>query len=99
MSRTDEQQICCSFCGKRESQARLIAGPDVYICSDCVQTCCELLRDNDSVQDSLDHLPTPMEMKAYMDSYIIGQDAAKIALSVGVFIHYKRIFYAINSEV
>ena len=99
MSRTDEQQICCSFCGKRESQARLIAGPDVYICSDCVQTCCELLRDNDSVQDSLDHLPTPMEMKAYMDSYIIGQDAAKIALSVAVYNHYKRIFYANNSEV
>ena len=99
MSRTDEQQICCSFCGKRESQARLIAGPDVYICSDCVQTCCELLRDNDSIHDTPDHLPTPMEMKAYMDSYIIGQDDAKIALAVAVYNHYKRIFLSTNSDV
>lgn len=99
MPRTDEQQICCSFCGKRESQARLIAGPDVYICSDCVQTCCELLRDNDPLQEMPDHLPTPMEMKAYMDSYIIGQEDAKIALSVAVYNHYKRIFFANSSDV
>ena len=66
MPRTDEQQICCSFCGKRESQARLIAGPDVYICSDCVQTCCDLLREDEYAADVPDHLPTPMEMKAYM---------------------------------
>ena len=99
MPKTDEQQICCSFCGKRESQARLIAGPDVYICSDCVQTCCELLRDIDTNQDMPDHLPTPMEMKAYMDSYIIGQDDAKIALSVAVYNHYKRIYLAQNTDV
>lgn len=99
MPKTDEQQICCSFCGKPESQARLIAGPDVYICSDCVQTCCELLRDHDQMQDLPDHLPTPMEMKAYMDSYIIGQDDAKIALSVAVYNHYKRIYLAQNSDV
>ena len=99
MPKTDEQQICCSFCGKRESQARLIAGPDVYICSDCVQTCCELLRDIDTNQDMPDHLPTPMEMKAYMDSYIIGQDDAKIALAVAVYNHYKRIYLAKNTDV
>ena len=99
MPKTDEQQICCSFCGKRESQARLIAGPDVYICSDCVQTCCELLRDNEQYQDMPDHLPTPMEMKAYMDSYIIGQDDAKIALSVAVYNHYKRIYLAQDTDV
>lgn len=99
MSRTDEQSICCSFCGKRESQARLIAGPNVYICSDCVQTCCELLRDNEPTQSAFDHLPTPMEMKAYMDSYIIGQDEAKIALSVAVYNHYKRIFCDNQSDV
>ncbi len=99
MPKTDEQQICCSFCGKRESQARLIAGPDVYICSDCVQTCCELLHDDDQNQDMVDHLPTPMEMKAYMDSYIIGQDDAKIALSVAVYNHYKRIYLANDSDV
>ena len=99
MPKTDEQQICCSFCGKRESQARLIAGPDVYICSDCVQTCCELLRDHEEIQNMPDHLPTPMEMKAYMDSYIIGQDEAKIALSVAVYNHYKRIYLIQDTDV
>ena len=99
MSHTDEQLICCSFCGKRESQARLIAGPGVYICSECVQTCCDLLRDDEESRDMPDHLPTPMEIKAYMDGYIIGQENAKIALSVAVYNHYKRIYLATNGDV
>lgn len=99
MAKTDEQQISCSFCGKRESQARLIAGPGVYICSDCVQTCCDLLRDDEQNRDVPDHLPTPMEIKAYMDHYIIGQEDAKIALSVAVYNHYKRIYLAANTDV
>ena len=99
MSHTDEQLLCCSFCGKREDQARLIAGPGVYICSDCVQTCCDLLRDDEFIGDASDHLPTPMEIKAYMDGYIIGQEDAKIALSVAVYNHYKRIYLAANTDV
>ena len=99
MSHTDEQLLCCSFCGKREDQARLIAGPGVYICSDCVQTCCDLLRDDEYIGDAPDHLPTPMEIKAYMDGYIIGQEEAKIALSVAVYNHYKRIYLAADSDV
>lgn len=99
MAKSDEQQISCSFCGKRESQARLIAGPGVYICSDCVQTCCDLLRDDEQNRDVPDHLPTPMEIKAYMDHYIIGQEDAKIALSVAVYNHYKRIYLAANTDV
>ena len=102
MPNTDEKNpICCSFCGKRESQARLIAGPGVYICSDCVQTCCDLLADDMYEDDDRmpDRLPTPMEMKQYMDGYIIGQDEAKIALSVAVYNHYKRIYLAKNCEV
>ena len=99
MAKTDEQQISCSFCGKRESQARLIAGPGVYICSDCVQTCCDLLRDDEQNRDVPDYLPTPMEIKAYMDHYIIGQEDAKIALSVAVYNHYKRIYLAANTDV
>lgn len=98
MAKTDEQQICCSFCGKRENQARLIAGPGVYICSDCVDACCDLLRE-DSQHNMPEHLPTPMEMKAYMDNYIIGQDDAKIALAVAVYNHYKRIFFVSDSDV
>ena len=105
MARKDEQQIRCSFCGKRETQVdRLIAGAGVYICSDCVHPCCDLL--NDEIQldyqnpaGSPEKLPTPMEMKAFMDSYIIGQEDAKIALAVAVYNHYKRIFLATGSDV
>ena len=103
MARTSEPPVRCSFCGKRESQAgRLIAGPGVYICSDCVQACSELLRDEIDVgggAPKLEKLPTPMEMKAFMDHYIIGQEEAKIALSVEVYNHYKRITFPDNSDV
>ena len=99
MSHTNEQLLCCSFCGKREDEARLIAGPGVYICSDCVQTCCDLLRDDEYATEMPDHLPTPMEIKAYMDGYIIGQEEAKIALSVAVYNHYKRIYLSANTDV
>lgn len=104
MARTNEQSIRCSFCGKRESQAgRLIAGPGVYICSDCVQACSDLLRDEIDMgngrKPASDRLPTPMEIKAFMDSYIVGQEDAKVALSVAVYNHYKRIYFGSNSDV
>ena len=93
-----EDIICCSFCGKDERNARLITGPGVCICSDCVQACCDLLKENDE-QNMPEHLPTPMEIKAYMDGYIIGQDDAKIALAVAVYNHYKRIYLSNKSDV
>ena len=104
MANHDEQQpIRCSFCGKREGQVQMIAGPGVYICSDCVQACGELLQDQPKgpglPEHSLENLPTPMEMKAFMDSYIVGQEEAKIALSVAVYNHYKRIYLAEESDV
>jgi len=104
MANKDEQIICCSFCGKRENQARLIAGPGVYICSECVQACSDLLRDDlqydeDSALAKPEHLPTPAEIKAYMDSYIIGQEDAKISLAVAVYNHYKRIYFAGETDV
>ena len=99
MAKNDEQQIVCSFCGKSESQGRLIAGPGVYICSDCVETCCDLLREDIESRDMPDHLPTPREIKTYMDGYIIGQENAKIALSVAVYNHYKRIYLAHDTDV
>ena len=105
MANHDEQQpvIRCSFCGKREGQAQMIAGPGVYICSDCVQACSELLLDqpeHPALQNpGLENLPTPMEIKEFMDGYIIGQDEAKIALSVAVYNHYKRIYLADDSDV
>ena len=99
MAKTEDKQICCSFCGKGEHEARLIAGPGVYICSDCVQTCCELLQEETVGVQQPDKLPTPAEIKQYMDGYIIGQEQAKIALSVAVYNHYKRIYFAQDSEV
>ena len=105
MAKNTEPPVRCSFCGKRENQAsRLIAGPGVYICSDCVAACSELLRDEYDLEPNgapkaPDRLPTPMEMKTFMDRYIIGQDDAKVALSVAVYNHYKRIYFGSDSEV
>ena len=99
MAKTDETLLSCSFCGKHENQIRLIAGPGVCICSDCVQACSDLLRDDTLQGEMPDHLPTPKEMKAYMDNYIVGQDDAKIALSVAGYNHYKRIYLSSNSDI
>ena len=93
-----EDIIRCSFCGKDEHNARLISGPGVCICSDCVQACCDLLEENEQ-QNMPEHLPTPMEMKAYMDGYIIGQEEAKVALAVAVYNHYKRIYLSAKTDV
>ncbi len=105
MARNEDQSIRCSFCGKRETQVeRLIAGPGVYICSECVQACGELLQDDLRVDNrgklrTPEKLPTPMEMKTFMDSYIVGQEEAKVALSVAVYNHYKRIYRNTDSDV
>ena len=104
MAGKTEQPIRCSFCGMRENQAtRLIAGAGVYICSDCVKACSDLLKDEIDLEEgglgNPEKLPTPMEIKNFMDQYIIGQDEAKIALSVAVYNHYKRIYLGNNSDI
>ena len=97
--------IRCSFCGKRQEQVgRIIAGPNVYICNECVDLCSSILRDEmhgaGTPQLELpDTLPTPQEIKTYMDRYIIGQEDAKVALSVAVYNHYKRIYFQKDSDV
>ena len=97
--------IRCSFCGKRQEQVnRIIAGPNVAICNECVELCAGILRDDMNVSQAPsfelpDTLPTPQEIKNYMDHYIIGQDDAKVALSVAVYNHYKRIYFENNSDV
>jgi len=99
MPNTDGQPLSCSFCGKTETQARLIAGPGICICSDCVQACCDLLQEDRKTHEAPEHLHTPQELKEYMDGYIIGQESAKMALAVAVYNHYKRIYFAENTDV
>jgi len=104
MAEKEDKPIRCSFCGTRDQQSRLIAGPGVYICSDCVRACTDLLRDEmefdeDGNAVTQDNLPTPAEIKAYMDGYIIGQEDAKVALAVAVYNHYKRIYFAESMDV
>ena len=85
----------CSFCGKTQDQVkRLVAGPNVFICNECIELCEEILGDEDMMEDEapkLENLPTPAEMKAVLDDYVVGQDRAKRALCVAVYNHYKRI--------
>jgi ATP-dependent Clp protease ATP-binding subunit ClpX len=104
MANSNEQPIRCSFCGRRENQAsRLIAGPGVNICSECVSACSDLLREELELEQGIagkpERLPTPMEMKSFMDNYIIGQDDAKVALAVAVYNHYKRVYFGADSDV
>ena len=84
----------CSFCGKSQKQVKkLIAGPGVYICDECIDLCNEIIEEEFSTTEeiSLGELPKPAEIKAYLDDYVVGQEEAKRKLSVAVYNHYKRI--------
>ena len=90
----DKKQLKCSFCGKNQDQVkRLIAGPGVYICDECIELCSDIIADEfeETVELDTKSLPKPKEIKNYLDSYVIGQERAKRALSVAVYNHYKRV--------
>ena len=102
----NEKGIRCSFCGKRQEQVkRMMSGPsNVYICNECVDLCNSLIREDlyeteNRFAHDPEKLPTPREIKEYMDNYIIGQEDAKIALSVAVYNHYKRIYFGEDADV
>ena len=96
---TNRQGPRCSFCGKSQNMVeRLVAGPNVYICNECISLCNDILKDEEFMEAGGDikapemkKLPLPAEMKAILDEYVIGQERAKRALSVAVYNHYKRI--------
>jgi ATP-dependent Clp protease ATP-binding subunit ClpX len=96
MSQRDGDVLRCSFCGKSQHEVRkLIAGPTVYICNECVEVCLDIIAE-DRVHDARTKqqvLPKPHEVKAHLDEYVIGQESAKKKLSVAVYNHYRRIEY------
>ena len=100
MTKFDEKkQLKCSFCGKTQDQVRrLIAGPGVYICDECIELCSEIIVDEfqGDVELDLGTLPKPAEIKKYIDDYVVGQNTAKKSLAVAVYNHYKRINSNIN---
>jgi ATP-dependent Clp protease ATP-binding subunit ClpX len=96
MSRHDEKkQLKCSFCGKTQEQVkRLVAGPGVYICDECIELCSEIIEEEfeEARADAdLNSIPKPSEIKSILDQYVIGQESAKKSLSVAVYNHYKRV--------
>lgn len=91
-----EGKLYCSFCGKSQKEVKkLIAGPTVYICNECIELCNEIIAEEDAKEDSLKKsyspLPSPPQIKEFLDEYVIGQDRAKKVLSVAVYNHYKRV--------
>ena len=105
----DKKMIRCSFCGKPQSLVnRLIAGNGSYICDECVKLCMSIVDESFKPEDypsapeldlSIDHLPRPANIRAGLDEYVIGQDKAKVALSVAVYNHYKRILHGGRNDV
>ena len=110
MAKNDDPNLKCSFCGKTQDQVKkLIAGPDVCICDECIELCNEILdeelfnvnKQEDKVSDieqAVESVPKPQEIKEFLDQHIVGQDDAKKVLSVAVYNHYKRIAHNMTTR-
>ena len=104
MSSKDDknQKVICSFCGKKQNEVkRIIAGPDAYICNECVDICVDIVKDDNKIEEVIPDfksLPKPKEIFEILNQYVIGQDEAKKVLSVAVYNHYKRIYSNIDTS-
>ena len=107
MAKSDDKQIRCSFCGRSQDQVEhLVAGRGAYICSDCVRLCMNIVDEDlpkattaEPPRIDKEDIPRPADIKKVLDEYIIGQEQAKIALSVAVYNHYKRIYFGTQNDV
>ncbi|MDO9569999.1 MAG: ATP-dependent Clp protease ATP-binding subunit ClpX [Hydrogenophaga sp.] len=100
---SSEKALYCSFCGKSQHEVKkLIAGPSVFICDECIDLCNDIIRDElpglESVKAAGDEVPTPAELKSNLDNYVIGQNSAKRALAVAVYNHYKRLRHKLTAR-
>ena len=100
----EKKSLRCSFCGRSEEQVeRMIQGPGVRICNSCIRLCMSILDDeeqkNAESHEAPEQLPTPREIKEYLDQYVVGQETAKVALAVNVYNHYKRIYLGGGDDV
>ena len=92
--RRPEELLCCSFCGKSQNDVKkLIAGPGVYVCNECIDICNEIINDDEQTESTATRatLPKPQDIKVFLDEYVIGQEESKKRLSVAVYQHYKRL--------
>ena len=102
-SPSGEKTLYCTFCGKSQHEVKkLIAGPSVFICDECIDLCNEIIRDElpglEAAKENGSDLPTPAEIKANLDNYVIGQEPAKRTLAVAVYNHYKRLKHKESSK-
>ena len=96
----EKKKLSCSFCGKEQSKVKkLIAGPNVYICNECVDLCNDILSEENNAKDENTELSKPKEIYDYLDEIVVGQESAKKRLSVAVYNHYKRILSAKNDDI
>ncbi len=95
-----KKNLSCSFCQKQQTQVKkLIAGPEVYICDDCIRVCTEILADGGAVPQQKNRVPTCKQIRKFLDQYVIGQDDAKMVISVAINNHYKRLEFPIIDDV